>query len=147
MDTFEKDDFVPSGQYSHNNCYQRIPTFQPHTNSTAYDYCPSRIIYRKSYYIMSIETCKDFGMIRRSVPSIVALEDVLPFLELTQLNKQDNTNFNLLGGHVVESRDADMSDVPSLARRELSHCKTFKTLSLSLMTCHEGLCMFARASL
>jgi hypothetical protein len=26
----------------------------------------------------------------------------LPSRELTQLNKQDNTNFNLLGGHVVE---------------------------------------------
>lgn len=30
----------------------------------------------------------------------------LPFRELKQLNKQDNTNFNLQGGHAVSSRDA-----------------------------------------
>lgn len=38
---------------------QLLPTIPSTSSLPAYDYCPGRIIYRKSYYIMSIETCKD----------------------------------------------------------------------------------------
>lgn len=38
---------------------RRHPLHLQLTPRSAYDYCPSRIIYRKTYYMMSIGTCKD----------------------------------------------------------------------------------------
>lgn len=66
----------------------------------------------KSYYVMSMDTCGDFVFERgRATKLYIPQTPVisLPIRELTQLNKQDNTNFNLLGGHDVEFGDVDMS--------------------------------------
>lgn len=92
-------------KYSHNNCYQpslqRLPS--PHTiivqagsfTGKVITLCPSRHVKipKKRFF---------------RVPS-VACSHPFSIGELTQLNKQDNTNFNLLGGHVVdvEFRDVD----------------------------------------
>lgn len=57
------------------------------------------------------------------------------FWELTQLNKQDNTNFNLLGGHVVKFRDVDMAVIVSTYHvRELSFARHFHPYHCHLMS-------------
>lgn len=96
---------------SHNNCYRpshAIPT----EVSTCLRLPSKRIVYRKKVITLCRRTHAEILCERGRATTLYIFQTPaisLPIRELTQLNKQDNTNFHLLGGHDVEVGDVDMS--------------------------------------
>lgn len=120
-------------RYSHSNCYRAILLTHPQLHSPQTSHSHTIIVQAGSFTGKVITLClprhvrtprcaegkkadSEENAVHLTVSSRLQLRpnfslfSLFLIRKLTQLNKQqDNTNFNLLGGHVVEFRDVDMA--------------------------------------
>lgn len=136
------DDGLQVLEYSHSNCCQPLTHQRPSTPHTI-------IIVVAGSFTGKVITLRPPRLFAQALwmkfpsvhiipirPQHPTIYHPLPasspsFGELSQLNKQDYTNFNLLGGHAVKFRDVDMAVIVRIVCVNYGwfHSKTFSSVS------------------